>query len=69
VRQPLGADTTVVVDAPASWSGQPLHVAALDAIGADRGDGVATLRDGRVELTYGAMVNGARIDGYRITAG
>jgi hypothetical protein len=69
VRHPLGADTMVVVDAPASWSGRPLHVAAIDAAGAYLGDGSATLRDGHVELTYSASVNGTRVDGYRITAG
>jgi hypothetical protein len=66
VAQPLGSDTTISVVPPL---GRPLRVEALAGDGTPLARVPATLRGGRVEFRYAGMVDGRRIDGYRIVAG
>ncbi|HSF61963.1 MAG TPA: DUF6259 domain-containing protein [Gaiellaceae bacterium] len=68
VRQPLGADTEIAIQAPRSWStGRALRATAIaadgESIGAVRGE----LRDGRFAFRYAGELNGHPVSAYRIS--
>lgn len=70
VRQPLGADTSIAVTPPPSWSsGRPLHATALapdgDAVDVVSGE----LRDGRFVFRYARALDGRAVGAYRISVG
>ena len=70
VSQPLGGDTEVAVDPPASWRpGGGLRARALDKGGQPFADVAGRLRGGRFEFRYESAVDGRPAAGYRITLG
>lgn len=70
VRQPLGADTTLAVEPPRSWSsGRPLQATAIARDETVLGTVTGELRDGRFVFRYVGELNDGPVAGYRITVG
>jgi hypothetical protein len=70
VRQPLGADTALVVDPPLSWqAGQPLRATAIGRDGEVLGEAAGELRERRFRFDYAGTRNGRPVAAYRITVG
>jgi hypothetical protein len=70
VRQPVGADTEVGVEPPATWSpGRSLRATAIAADGTELGPVDGRLQDGRFVFGYAATANGRPAAGYRVTVG
>ncbi len=70
VREPIGGDTTLALDPPASWSaGRPLSATAYNADGHALEGAEGELRNGRFELQYAATVGGRPAAYYRLSAG
>ena len=70
VQQPVGADSSLAVAPPASWSsGRTLEVKALDGVGDALGLVPGAVQGGRVVFGYTGELNGRRVAGYRITGG
>lgn len=69
VRQPLGADTTIAVEPPASWRGGALAATAYGRDGSALGRLPVEARDGRVLVEWRRMLAGGRVVSVRITAG
>ncbi len=68
VRQPIGADTAITVDAPLNWQpGQRLAVNAIDQNGNVIQPAVSfTLNNAKVTFTLAASVKGAAVSRYDI---
>jgi hypothetical protein len=70
VRQPVGADTQVGVEPPATWSlGRSLRATAIAVDGTELGPVEGRLQDGRFLFRYEATLNGRRAAAYRVTVG
>ena len=70
VRQPVGADTALAIDPPASWvPTQTLQATALAADGTTIGTTVGTVVNGKFVFQYAGTVNGRAVDAYRIAVG
>jgi hypothetical protein len=64
VRQPLGPDTDLTLDAP----GTAVAVTALDDAGGAISPVAARVAGGRVSFTYASVVDGRAVAAYRVTA-
>jgi Domain of unknown function (DUF6259) len=70
VRQPLGADTNLAIEAPRSWSpGRTLRATAIGADGNTAGAVSGDFRDGRFVFRYARELNDHPVTAYRITVG
>jgi hypothetical protein len=70
VRQPVGADSDLAVEPPASWSpGRSLTATAVAADGAELGPVSGSLQDGHFVFPYVAVLNGQPVAAYRVVAG
>jgi Domain of unknown function (DUF6259) len=68
VRQPVGADTQVAVEPPATWSpGRSLQATAIARDGTELGPVASRLQDGRLLFAYSATLNGRPVAGYRVS--
>jgi hypothetical protein len=67
VRQPVGADTVLAVDAPDDWhEGEPLHVRAFDRTGQALGE-VGFWTEGRVvNFIYRQKYDSQRVGHYQV---
>ncbi|HEY8316665.1 MAG TPA: DUF6259 domain-containing protein [Gaiellaceae bacterium] len=69
VRQPVGADSDLAVEPPASWSpGRSLTATAVAADGAELGTVSGRLQDGHFVFHYAAVLNGQPVAAYRIVS-
>ena len=70
VRQPVGPDTALAVDPPASWTPtQTLHATALAADGTTIATTGGTVANGKFVFQYASTANGRAVDAYRIAVG
>jgi hypothetical protein len=70
VRQPVGADTALAIDPPASWTpAQTLHATALEADGSPIATTGGTVENGKFVFQYAGTANGRAVDAYRIAVG
>ena len=70
VRQPLGADTNLAVEPPASWSsGRMLNATAIAPDGKALAEVNGELRNGRFVLRYAGELNGHQVAAYRVSVG
>ena len=70
VRQPLGADTNLAVELPASWSsGRTLRATAIAPDGTPAGTVAGEILEGRFLFRYTSALNGQPVVGYRIGVG
>jgi hypothetical protein len=69
VRQPVGPDSDIAVEPPASWSpGRALTASALAADGQVVGTVVGRVQDGRFVFPYAGSLNGRAVAAYRVVA-
>ena len=67
VRQPVGADTELVVDPPASWTAtQALRATAIAADGTSLGTTGGSVENGKFVFQYAGVLNGRPVAAYRV---
>jgi hypothetical protein len=70
VRQPVGADSDIAIEPPASWSpGRALTATAIAADGTELGTVGGRLLGGRFVFPYAGAINGRAVAAYRVVAG
>ena len=70
VSQPVGADTPLAVDPPASWTPtQSLRATAVAADGTALGTTGGNVENGKFVFQYAGVVGGRRVEEYRVAVG